>query len=166
MPTQTEKFIGLLKSPVKFRLFLFYRIPSAFFSGVRIREIAEERSEVTVPYKWFSQNPFRSTYFACLGMAAEMSAGSLAMAHSYKSDPPVSMLVVGLESKYFKKATGLTTFLCTDGMAVKAAIEEAVRSGQPQTLVMKSTGTNEAGDPVAEFLITWSFKAKTKVLTK
>jgi hypothetical protein len=26
-----------------------------------------------------SQNPFRSTYFACLSMAAEMSTGALAL---------------------------------------------------------------------------------------
>jgi hypothetical protein len=162
MQVETAKFIRLLEHPVKFMMFLFYRIPSAFFSGVRIKEITEERSVVTIPYKWFSQNPFRSTYFACQGMAAEMSTGSLAMAHSFKSDPAVSMLVVKLEAAFFKKATGVTSFLCTDGPAIKAAIENSVLTGQPQTLVAKSTGTNAAGELVAEFFITWSFKAKTK----
>jgi hypothetical protein len=165
MPTETGKFIRLLKHPVKFRMFLFYRLPSAYFSGVRIKDITADRSLVTVPYKWFSQNPFRSTYFACLSMAAEMSTGSLAMAHSYESDPPVSMLVIKLEATYFKKATGLTSFLCTEGPAIKATVENAILTGEPQTLTVKSTGTNEAGELVAEFLITWSFRAKTRIKT-
>ena len=67
MPNQ---FIQTLKNPVLFRLYLFYKLPAAFFSGVRVREIDEQHCVVTVPYKWFSQNPFRSTYFACLAMAA------------------------------------------------------------------------------------------------
>src|SRR5882757_6210426 len=107
-------FIKQMKHPVKFRMFLFTKLPAAYFAGVRVREIDEKRCVVTVPYKWLSQNPFRSTYFACLSMAAEMSTGSLAMAHLYKMDPPVSMLVVKVDSVYFKKATGRTSFVCED----------------------------------------------------
>ena len=90
----TAAFIKLVKHPFKFRIFLLSRLPSAFFCGVRVREMDEQHCVVTVPYKWLSQNPFRSTYFACLSMAAEMSTGALSMAHSYKRQPPVSMLVV------------------------------------------------------------------------
>ena len=85
-PNSTE-YIRLMKHPVKFRMFLLLKLPSAFFCGVRIRDIDESRCVVTVPYKWFSQNPFKSTYFACLSMAAEMSTGALAMAHVYKRKP-------------------------------------------------------------------------------
>ena len=76
MNSSTHKFIQMIKHPVKFRMFLFWKLPAAFFSGVRIKEIDEERCVVTVPYKWLTQNPFRSTYFASLGMAAEMSTGA------------------------------------------------------------------------------------------
>src|SRR5882757_4784957 len=107
MLTATQAFIRLMKHPVKFRLFLLFKLPAAFFSGVRIIDIDESRSIVSIPYKWFSQNPFKSTYFACLAMAAEMSTGSLAMMHVRKRNPSVSMLVVKLEAVYFKKATGL-----------------------------------------------------------
>ena len=57
--------------------FYFQKLPAAFFSGVRIKEVGETKCRVSVPYKWFTQNPFRSTYFACLAMAAEMSTGAL-----------------------------------------------------------------------------------------
>ena len=158
MPSQ--KFIRLLRNPVAFRLYLFWKLPAAFFSGVRIREIDGQHCVVTVPYKWFSQNPFRSTYFACLAMAAEMSTGSLAMAHVYKRQPAVSMLVVKFEANYFKKATGRTRFECKDGAMLLNAIEKAIASGESQVCVATSTGTNKQGEKVAECLITWSFKAK------
>jgi hypothetical protein len=155
-----NKFIQQLKNPVLFRLYLFYKLPAAFFSGVRVREIDEQHCAVTVPFKWFSQNPFRSTYFACLAMAAEMSSGSLAMAHVYKRKPPVSMLVVKFEASYFKKAAGRTRFECKDGALLLNAIETAIATGEAQTCVTASTGLNELGEKVAECLITWSFKAK------
>lgn len=146
--------------PLRFRYFLLSRLPSACFSGVRIKAIDERKCEVTVPYKWFSQNPFRSTYFACLSMAAEMSTGALAMAHLYKRKPAVSMLVIKTEGEYYKKATDKTTFTCEDGALIKEMIEEAIATGEPRTVKAKSVGKNLAGEVVAEFYITWSFKAK------
>jgi len=153
-------FLQLVKSPLKFRVFLFAKLPSAFFAGVRVRAITMDSAKVTVPYTWFSQNPFRSTYFACLAMAAEMSTGLLAMLHTYQRQPAVSMLVTGLEAAYFKKATGLTTFICQDGPMVATTIREAILTGEPRTLRMRSQGTNAAGELIAEFYITWSFKVK------
>ena len=162
MNPHTARFIKLMKHPVKFRMFLFTKLPAAFFAGVRVRDIDENKCRVTVPYKWLSQNPFRSTYFACLSMAAEMSTGSLAMAHLYKIDPPVSMLVVKVDSEYFKKATGRSSFLCEDGELFRKAIEETTATGEARTVKARSVGTNKDGEVVAEFYITWSFKAKSK----
>lgn len=156
----TDAFIRLMSHPLKFRMYLLARLPSAFFSGLKIREMDTAHCIVSVPYKWFSQNPFRSTYFACLSMAAEMSTGALAMAFVYKQVPPVSMLVIKLEANYFKKAVGLTRFHCADGPAIRSTIEKAIISGEGQTFRARSVGTNEAGEEVAEFFLTWSFKAK------
>ena len=155
-------FIRLMTSPLKFRAFLFAKLPSAFFAGVRVREMDERICRVSVPFKWFSQNPFRSTYFACLAMAAEMSTGSLAMAHIYQRKPAISMLVVNIYGEYHKKATGRTIFTCEDGDLFRRMIEEAVETGEAKTVKAKSIGRNTAGEVVAEFFITWSFKARTK----
>jgi hypothetical protein len=160
MNARPEAFFKLLRHPVKFRMFLFFKIPSAFFSGVRIEAVDENGCTVRVPYTWFSQNPFRSTYFACLAMAAEMSTGALAMAYVYKSDPPVSMLVIKTEAHYYKKAVGLTRFVCEEGKAIRDSIEKAVNNGDGQAITVKSTGSNKAGELVAEFFITWSFRQK------
>jgi hypothetical protein len=162
MNAAISAFIRLMKHPVKSRFFLFTRLPAAFFSGVRLREINERSCQVSVPYKWFSQNPFRSTYFACLSMAAEMSTGALAMAQLYRSDPPVSMLVVKVESEYFKKATGRTLFSCEDGPLFQQAVAETKSTGEPRSVRARSVGKNREGETVAEFFVTWSFKARLK----
>jgi len=160
MSSAANEFIRSMEHPVKFRAFLFWKLPAAFLAGVRIREINERQCSVSVPYKWLSQNPFRSTYFASLAMAAEMSTGALAMAHVYKRQPPVSMLITKLSAEYHKKAVGRTLFTCEDGDALKAAIENAIASGEGQEFTARTTGRNEAGDVVAVFFFTWSFKAK------
>lgn len=157
-----EPFFRLVHSPIKFRLYLLTSLPSAFFSGLRIKHADTEECIVTIPYRWFTRNPFRSTYFACLGMAAEMSTGILAMAHTYKHNPRISMLVTALEASFTKKATGHTSFTCKDGLAIKEAVSRSIATGEGQTIKARSVGTNAQGETVAEFFITWSFKVKTK----
>src|SRR4051812_20355792 len=98
MDQSVGAFAKLMKHPVKFRMFLLSKLPSAYFTGVRVKDANEKKCITTVPYKWFSKNPFRSTYFASLAMAAEMSTGALALAHLYKRKPSVSMLLVKLEA--------------------------------------------------------------------
>lgn len=115
---------------------------------------------MSIPFKWFTQNPFRSTYFACLSMAAEMSTGALAMLHLHGRKPPVSMLVVKVESEYYKKAIGRTTFICEDGLLLKQAIDDAARTGEPFTVRAAATGINERNEQVAMFYVTWSFKQR------
>lgn len=95
-------------------------------------------------------------------MAAEMSTGILAMAYTYKKEPAVSLLVVKAEGTFLKKATGITTFTCEDGQAFEQAVNEAYASGKSTTVTARSTGKDKSGDIVAEFVITWSFKARTK----
>ena len=72
------------------------------------------------------------------------------------------MLVVKVESEYYKKATGVTRFTCNAGNDIKQIIDEAVQSRDGRTIRVQSIGKNNSGEPVAEFWITWSFKARTK----
>ena len=154
-------FFSLIRHKAKYRLFLLRNLPAAWASGLQIEAVDEEHCIVSVPYKWFTRNPFRSTYFACLSMAAEMSTGTLAMANVYKRRPGVSMLVVGTEARFFKKATAKTFFTCADGAMIRDAVEKAIATATPQTFTARSQGRNAAGEVIAEFTFTWSFKAKT-----
>jgi hypothetical protein len=160
MLSPKDSFIQSIRHPVKSRLFLLLKLPSAFFSGVRIRTIDVTRCEVSVPYKWFTKNPFRSTYFACLSMAAELSTGALAMSNIYGRKVGLSMLVVKIESEYFKKATGRTVFTCEDGRIFEQAIAQSITTGEAKIVRAKSIGKNAEGDTIAEFFVSWSFKAR------
>lgn len=153
-------FFALVRNPFKFRLFLLKNLPAAYFSGVKINSVTEESSVVSVPYKWFTRNPFRCTYFACLSMAAEMSTGILAIGNIYKRSPKVSMLITGIEGKFYKRATGLTRFVCEEGFVVRKTIETAIATGESQNVKVLSSGCNEHNELVAEFWVTWSFKVK------
>jgi Domain of unknown function (DUF4442) len=118
----------------------------------------------SVPYKWLTQNPFRSIYFASLAMAAEMSTGLLALSNIYKRNVRVSMLVIKMEVLYFKKATDTILFTCEQGKVFTSIIEKAIQSGEPATLIAKSLGKNQMNETIAEFSFAWSFKAKTRNL--
>ncbi len=161
-----DRFMALVQQPVKFRLFLLWKLPAAFFCGVRVKSISREKATVTVPFTWRTQNPFKSTYFACLAMAAEMSTGLLAMMNTYQSTPSVSMLVTGLQATYFKKAKGITLFTCEQGDAIAALVAAAIETGEAQTILAKSEGRNAAGELVAAFIIEWSFKRKESAISQ
>ena len=80
-------------TPAKLTLFTFFKLPSAFWSGVRVKSISPEVCEVTVKHRWFNQNPFNSMYFAVQAMAAEFTTGALVMYHIKESKKNISMLV-------------------------------------------------------------------------
>ena len=157
---KANEFIQLANSS-RFQFFLLRKLPSAYFSGVRLRTLTEDTCEVTVPFKWFSQNPFHSTYFACLAMAAELSTGLPAMMYVRSAPRRVSMLVTGMESTFVKKATGVTTFTCSELPLLRAAIERALNDNSAETVTLRSEGRDKDGILIASFAITWSFKCKS-----
>jgi hypothetical protein len=159
-PANIDKFINTMRSPVKMGFFMFTKLPAAYFSGVRLKEITPSSCRVSIPFKWFSQNPFRSTYFACQSMAAEMSTGLLVMMNIYERTPAVSMLVLHVNGSFFKKATGVTTFKCDEGDKIREAVEKAVATGEGVVVDVVSKGMNPQGELISSFDIRWSFKSK------
>ena len=147
-------------SVIKINFFLFFRLPSAFWSGIRLKSIDENICIVTVKHKWFNQNPFNSMYFAVQSMAAELSTGALVMSEIRNSDKKISMLIANNKGNFAKKATGLITFECKDGLLIKSAVRRAIETGEPEIIWVKSIGTNEKGEQVSEFDFEWSIKVK------
>ena len=146
-------------NPMKLRLFMLRKLPMAWLAGLRLTQLTPEAATVTVRYKYLTQNPFRSLYFACLAMAAELASGIQAMMH-VQGGGPVSMLVVGVQGDFTKKAVGLVSFTCPDGGHIAQAIAESRATGEGRVVECVSTGVDEAGDVVAVFRLTWSFRAK------
>jgi hypothetical protein len=149
-------------SPLLMRLYFLAKLPLALIAGVKLRALDAEHAVATVPYGWRSTNPFRSTYFAALAMAAELSTGALAMLAVEQTAKPVAMLIVSMTASFEKKATGLTTFTCAEGAKLAAAVARAVESGEPATAEAETIGRSADGTVVARFTFTWSFKARSR----
>jgi hypothetical protein len=153
-------FQKLVNNSFLFRCFLLGKLPMAYIAGIRVQSLTNEKAIVKIKYKWLTQNPFKSMYFACQAMAAEMSTGLLVMNYTYNSNPTISMLITKNNAEYFKKAVGKITFTCVDGEKIKSIIETVKKGGEGASVNLLSIGTDEKGDKVSEFIFTWSLKAK------
>lgn len=140
--------------------FLLFKIPSAYFSGVRVTTLTDDEVVAKVKHRWRNQNPFNSMYWAVQGMASELTTGVLVMKHIAQSKQKISMLVTHQEADFFKKARGIISFSCKDGKEIKDAIAKTIATGEGQTILLKSDGFNENGDKVSSFVYTWSVKVK------
>lgn len=147
-------------STYQLNTFLFFKLPSAFWCGVRVKSITSQSCTVTVKHRWINQNPFRSMYFAVQAMAAELSTGALVISKIKESKRDISMLVANNKSNFTKKATGRITFTCTDGDLIEAAIQQTIATGEGQTFWMKSIGVNQKGEQVSEMDFEWSVRIK------
>lgn len=158
--SKSDALIKKISNKFLFRVYLWNKLPSAFWSGVQLQHIDYTQAIASVPFKRFTQNPFRSTYFACLAMAAELSTGILSIVALTSAPKKVSMLVLKLEAEYFKKATERTFFTCVDGNKIFAAIEKTIATGEAVEVKCESIGKNAAGELIAKFYLTWSYKVK------
>lgn len=156
------KFQRLINNKFLFRLYLLKSLPMAFIAGIRVKELSDTKGVTTIRYKWLNQNPFRSMYFACQSMAAEMSTALPVIDAIYQSSPAISMLIVKNEATYFKKATGRVDFSCSTGTTVRDAVQKAKASGEGVEITLTSIGTDDSGDKIAEFGFTWSIKVKSR----
>ncbi len=148
-------------SRFQINLFLFFKLPSAFWCGVRLKSITQEQCVTSVRHRWFNQNPFQSMYFAVQAMAAELSTGALVMQNIKESGKKISMLVANNKGNFTKKATGRITFTCQDGLSVTKTIQQAITTGEGQTVWLKAIGTNEKGEQVSEMDFEWTLKLKS-----
>lgn len=146
----------------KINAFLFFKLPAAWWVGVRLRTIDNRKAVVTVTHRWINQNPFRSMYWAVQGMAAELSTGVMVSSHIRQLGKPISMLVANNKATFTKKATGRITFTCADGHKIHEALNQTLQTGEGQTFWMKSTGVNKEGITVSEFSFEWTIKLKSR----
>ena len=152
-------FLRFANSHWRMQFFLFWKLPAAWFMGIRVVHCDTQRSEVRLRYRWRSQNPFRSIYFAAQCAAAELSTGLLGLA-ALQGQVPVSMLVLHIEAEFLKKAAEPLLFVCEDGQAVENCIQKALEDGSAQTVRMASVGYLPDGTEAARVWVDWSFKRK------
>ena len=141
--------------------FLLFKLPSAYFSGVRVKSMDDTEAIATVKHRWINQNPFNSLYWAVQGMTSELATGILVMKAIEASGQKISMLVRHQQGSFTKKATGRINFVCKDGQLVEEAIQRTLASGEGETVTMISEGFDAQGDSVSKFEYTWWLKVKS-----
>lgn len=149
-------------TPIKLNTFTFFKLPSAFWSGVRVKSISPEICQTSVKHGWFNQNPFKSMYFAVQAMAAEFTTGALVMYRIKESGKDISMLVAQNKAVFTKKATGRITFTCNQGGLIAEVIQKAIDTNEGQTVWLTSIGVNEKGEQVSEMQFEWTLKARSR----
>ena len=148
------------KKILKFNIYTFFNLPSAWWSGVRVTSFDDNLAEVSVKHRWVNQNPFGSIFWAVQGMAAELSTAIFVMRAIKKTGIPVSMLVINNNATFKKKARGLIKFNCNQGIEVTEVVQNAVSSGEAKKITLKSVGRDSSGDEVSAFEFEWTIKRK------
>lgn len=147
-----------MKNPFIFWFAMLFKLPTAVFWRLKMVHLDSQKCHVSIPYFWRSQNPFKSIYFAALAGAAELSTGALCQL-ALAGKGSFSMLVVDFRAEYSKKANTKILFTCEQGPELFSLID-TLKPGETNQLTMLSIGKNKAGEEVARFFITWSFKRK------
>ncbi|MBK9292093.1 MAG: DUF4442 domain-containing protein [Bacteroidetes bacterium] len=153
-------FERAVHSRIMFGFYLLRKLPLGFVAGLRVERFDGEASVVSVPYGRITSNPFRSMYFAPMTMAAELASGLYALRGVLASEVPVSMLVIGMEARFLKKARSRVRFESRDGQAIANAIAACRQSNDGQEVVVHTSGFDAQGTEVARFTFHWTFRRK------
>lgn len=159
---EQESYRKLMTNKIAFKAGMYAKLPMAALADCKIIQLEEEICKVTVPYKFLNKNPFNTTYWAVLGMAAEMAGGALLLMYAHKTKPSISTFVTANTSKFIKTATGLTTFVCNDGALIRDKVKQALETKQADAFSTTTTAYDKDGNTIAEFTFEWSIKARSK----
>jgi hypothetical protein len=158
--TDELKLINKVRNPIVFNLLMLKMLPIVWISGIKINTLTPFECSVRLRYQYITKNPFKSIYFACLAMAAELSSGVLALIKIKKLGLNISMLVTEVNAAFYKKATGKITFSCNDGTKIEECIQKCISSNKGEIIEIESVGKDESGQIIARFQFQWSFKVK------
>ena len=146
-----------------FKLYGLRKLPLSVLTGFKIIELSETKCVTRVKYKYLNKYPFRSTFWAVLGMTAELSTGAYALLATQGKDESVAVILVSTQAEFIKKATDVSTFTCTDWHEFDTAADKAIATNEPQIATGKTIGINSAGETIAHFDFTWSFKKRDQI---
>jgi len=148
-----------------FKAYTIQKLPLALLTGFKIVELDESKCVTRVKYSYLNKNPFRSTFWAVLGMAAELSTGAYALLATKGKEKSIAVILVATHAEFVKKATGVTTFTCSNWPEFDSAASQAIKTGEPQVATGRSTGSNSDGETIALFEFTWSFKTRDQPIS-
>jgi len=159
---RAEQMRRRLGGGLGFRLYLLARVPLAFAAGLRLERLDEEACETSLPGGWRTRNPFGSTYFAALAMAAEAASGAPAIALASGAPASVAVILREVHAVFTRRVVGRARFAFRDLAGLKAAVDRAAESDDSVPYAAEVLGRGPDGEPAAEFRVVWSFKRRQR----
>ena len=154
--TFNHKIAQRLVRPWQLRIWMLTHLPMGLVSGMSIESLDENSCKVVLKDRLWIRNPFRSVFWAVMGMAAELSSGSLV--YAWASGTNSKFILTGIEGKFLKKLRGKSSYFCQSGQEVRRSLDSLENPGDQIVLIMPVIAQDQAGDTVAEFQFHWQFK--------
>ena len=152
---------------LKYNLYLWYfsltRVRLIHYCRPKIHDITEDGVTLFMPLDRRTRNHVKSMYIGAMVVGVDMVAGFTARLKIRKSKRNVILIFKDLNAEFFKRAEGDVHYICKEGKAIEAAVEETLRTGERVNLPVPVIATvpDKFGDePVAKFSITLSMKEK------
>lgn len=162
-----DKIPTSFRETARLRLFGLLKIPVIFFVGPKVIEINDERCVIEIPLNRRTRNHYRSMYFGVLAAGADLGAGLLAqyIAEKHAAGPSgkVGILFKDFKADFLKRAEANTHFVCEEGENIRQAVAKAIETKERQNIPVRVYATvpsKSGSEPVAEFVLTLSLKAK------
>jgi acyl-coenzyme A thioesterase PaaI-like protein len=159
-----EKVPATFRETARLRLFGLLKIPVIFFVGPKVIEIDDEHCVIEIPLNRRTRNHYRSMYFGVMAAGADLGAGLMAQFLAEKQvGGKIGILFKDFKADFLKRAEGDTRFICEEGDKIREAIATTMETRERQNLPVRVYATvpsKSGNEPVAEFVLTLSLKAK------
>ena len=156
-----------LKERFKYNIYLWYfgltQVRLIHYCRPKIVDVNKEGVTLFMPLDRRTRNHVRSMYIGAMVVGVDMVTGFTALLKIRKSKRNVILIFKDLKANFLKRAEGDIHYICSEGKAIAAAVEETIRTGDRVNLPVPVIATvpDKFGDePVAEFIITLSMKEK------
>ena len=145
-----------LKNAIQLRLWMLTKLPMGLLTGMKVSTLDETSCTVELKDRFWLHNPFRSMFWAVMGMAAELSTGALLTA--WCSGNKIRYILTGMEGVFFKKVRGKSFYFCSAGKEVLNILETLSLPGDTATVTLPVIAQDLNGQIVAEFKFSWTLK--------
>ncbi len=156
-----------VKERFKYNFYLWYfgltQVRLIHYCRPKIVDVNEEGVTLFMPLDRRTRNHVRSMYIGAMVVGVDMVTGFTALLKIRESKRNVILIFKDLKANFLKRAEGDIHYICSEGKAIAAAVEETIRTGERVNLPVPVIATvpDKFGDePVAEFIITLSMKEK------
>ena len=156
-----------VKERFKYNFYLWYfgltQVRLIHYCRPKIVDVNAEGVTLFMPLDRRTRNHVRSMYIGAMVVGVDMVTGFTALLKIRESKRNVILIFKDLKANFLKRAEGDIHYICSEGKAIAAAVEETIRTGDRVNLPVPVIATvpDKFGDePVAEFIITLSMKEK------